>query len=130
MPPPVLTGAQVMCSFGLMPSTVVAMPKGVPVTIESRPPLTILDNIGMSNILPFGLCTSLTNPITAAQTSIASGVLTPGPCTPIVPAPWTPGAPMTLINGSPALTMGSMCNCIYGGVINIVNPGATQEIVS
>ena len=58
------------------------------------------------------------------------GVLTPGVCTPIVPAPWAPGAPMTLISNKPALTAGSICNCVYGGVINIVNPGSTQEMMS
>jgi len=119
-----------MCTFGLVPSTLIVTPKGTPVVVEGRPVATILDNIGISNIVPFGLCTSLANPITAAQTAAAMGVLTPGACTPVVPAPWAPGAPMTLVNGTPALTLGSMCNCVYGGAISIVNPGSTREIVS
>ena len=41
-----------------------------------------MDNKPFVNVLPFGLCTSLANPITAAQTAAALGVLTPGPCTP------------------------------------------------
>ena len=42
-----------------------------------------MDNKPFANILPFGLCTSLANPITAAQTAAALGVLTPGACTPV-----------------------------------------------
>lgn len=125
MPMPVVTGAQLACSFGLAPSVLNASP--VPVMVEGRPPATIFDIAMAVNIMPFGLCTSLANPITAAQTTAAAGVLTPGTCTPTVPTPWVPGAPMTLIGGKPALTMGSTCACAYGGVINIINPGATRE---
>ena len=65
--------------------------------MESKPPATIMDNQPFVNIMPFGLCTSLANPITAAQTTAALGVLTPGTCTPVIPAPWVPGSPTVLI---------------------------------
>jgi hypothetical protein len=28
----------------------------------------------------------------------------------------------------PALTAGSTCNCAYGGVVSITNPGATKTM--
>jgi len=89
-----------------------------------------MDNIPFVNIPPFGLCTSLANPITAAQTAAALGVLTPGTCTPVLPAPWMPGSPTTLIGNVPALNNSCTCACVYGGVITIVNPGATKEILA
>jgi uncharacterized Zn-binding protein involved in type VI secretion len=125
MPIPVVAGAQTMCSFGLAPSILNVIP--VPVMVEGRPQATIFDTVMGLNIVPFGVCSSLANPITAAQTAAATGVLTPGACTPTVPAPWTPGAPTVMVGGKPALTMGSTCTCIYGGMITIVNPGAVRE---
>ena len=128
MPLPALQGAMMQCSFGLAPSTLNVIPGTV--LIEGRPAATIMDTAMAVNIPPFALCTSLLNPITAAQTSAALGVLTPGTCTPTVVAPWTPLAPLTMIQGKPALAMGSMCMCAYGGVINIVNPGSATSQVS
>jgi hypothetical protein len=128
MPIPVVAGAQTACSFGMAPSVLNVLP--LPALVEGRPQATIMDIATGVNIVPFGLCTSLTNPITAAQTAAAAGVLTPGTCTPIVPAPWAPGAPTTLIAGKPALAMGSTCTCAYGGVINIINPGATSVMMT
>ena len=90
---------------------------------------TIMDNKPFVNIPPFGLCMSLANPITAAQTAAALGVLTPGTCTPVMPAPWIPGAPTMLVASQPLLTQTSTCMCAYGGVVTITLPGATREIV-
>jgi hypothetical protein len=35
-------------------------------------------------------------------------------------------APRTLIGGKPALTSGATCNCIWGGVIQMIMPGAVR----
>jgi hypothetical protein len=115
---PVVAGATLQCSFGLMPSTLMVLPVNR-VMFEGKPAANIADNVPMLNIMPFGLCTSLTNPITAAQTAAALGVLTPGTCTPATTAPWIPGAPMTMIANQPALTDSSVCMCAYGGVIKV-----------
>ena len=123
---PVVSGAVLMCPFGLSPGTLIALPASAAL-MESRPPATIMDNVPFVNVLPFGLCTSLANPITAAQTTAALGVLTPGTCTPVIPAPWMPGSPTVLIANKPALTQTSKCFCAYGGVITIAVPGATTE---
>jgi hypothetical protein len=125
---PVVNGAQTMCSFGMAPSTLIALPEKRTI-VENMPAATIFDNKPFVNILPFGLCTSLANPITAAQTASALGVLTPGACTPVIPAPWVPGAPTVLVANQPALTVQSKCMCAYGGVITIVNPVATRTAV-
>jgi len=125
---PVVAGAQVMCSFGVAPSALMVTPENR-VLFEGKPAATILDSIPMKNVLPFGVCTSLANPITAAQTAAALGVLTPGTCIPVIPAPWVPGAPTFLIGNKPALNQTSKCMCAYGGVIQVINPGAFTEII-
>jgi hypothetical protein len=78
------------------------------------------------NIPPFGMCTSLANPTVAAATAAALGVLTPMPCVPVIPKPWAPGALRTMAGGQPALTYGSMCNCAWGGVIELTFPGTMR----
>jgi Domain of unknown function (DUF4280) len=125
---PVALGANLMCSFGMAPSSLVVIPDKRTL-VENKPMATIMDNKPFVNILPFGLCTSLANPITAAQTAAALGVLTPGTCTPVIPAPWVPGSPTALVGNQPALTNASTCICAYGGVITIAFPGTTREVV-
>lgn len=125
---PVINGAMTMCSFGLAPSTLLVTPEKRTL-VNSMPAGTIMDNKPFANVLPFGLCTSLANPITAAQTAAALGVLTPGACTPVLPAPWVPGSPTVLVGNMPALNMQSKCICAYGGVITITNPGARTATV-
>ncbi len=126
---PVVSGAMLQCPMGLAPSTLNVIPKARVMT-ENMPMASIADNIPMVNIPPFGVCTSLANPITAAQTAAALGVLTPGACLPVLPAPWMPGSPTVLVGGMPALTNTSKCQCAYGGSISIINPGATREQVA
>jgi hypothetical protein len=41
-----------------------------------------------------------------------------------------PGSPTTLVGGVPALNNSCTCACAYGGVISIVNPGTTTEIIA
>ena len=121
---PVVSGAQMTCTMGVSPSTLVIIPRGS--TVENRPVATVMDHRPYVNILPFGLCASLTNPITAAQTSAALGVLTPGTCMPVIPLPWVPGAPGSLVNNEPMLTAESRCTCAYGGVVSIAMPGISR----
>ena len=128
MPLPLVAGAQTMCSFGLAPSTLMVTPEKR-ILVENRPVANITDIKPFVNILPFGLCTSLANPITAAQTAAALGVLTPGVCTPVIVAPWLPGAPTALSGPAPTAHQGCQCMCAYGGVVTVVNPGATRTVV-
>lgn len=118
-------GAVIQCTFGLAPSTLNPLPV-TRVTIEGRPAATISDMAPGVNIPPFGMCTSLSNPTVAAATTAALGVLTPMPCVPAVIGRWVPGAIRTTFAGVSALTAGSVCNCAWGGVIQILQPGAMR----
>jgi hypothetical protein len=84
---------------------------------------TIMDFTPMANILPFGMCSSIANPMVAAATTAALGVLTPMPCIPVTVAPWFPGSITVHINNFPALNNSCKCMCTWGGVISILNPG-------
>jgi hypothetical protein len=125
--PAVTATATIMCSFGLAPSTLNVLPTSR-VLVEGKPAATITDMAPVVNIPPFGMCTSLANPTVAAATSAALGVLTPMPCVPATTGPWANGATTTMIGGRPGLTLGAMCQCAYGGVIQIVVPGALRTL--
>ena len=120
----VVGGAMLQCSFGMAPSSLTVLPTGR--VMNGMPIATIMDQIPMVNIMPFGMCTCAANPTVAAATAAALGVLTPMPCIPVIPAPWTPGSPTVLVGGKPALSQTCKCMCAYGGVIQITNPGTTN----
>lgn len=126
---PVVMAAQLKCSFGIAPAALMVIPQGPPVMAENKPMATIMDNKPMANILPFAMCNSLANPTVAAATAAALGVLTPMPCIPMIAAPWVPGSPTVMINNKPALNNTSKLMCNWGGVIQILNPGATKEAI-
>ena len=123
----VFGGAMLQCSFGMAPSSLMVLPANR--VLSKMPMATIMDNVPMVNILPFGMCQSLANPTVAAATTAAFGVLTPMPCIPVIPAPWTPGSPTVLAGGKPCLNQSCKCMCAYGGVIQITNPGTTNVMV-
>lgn len=89
----------------------------------------INDHVPLGNIPPFGMCLSLQNPMVAAQTALAGGILTPMPCTPQTLTPWTPGSPTVLIDKAPALNDTSKLNCSWGGVITIALPGQKDMVI-
>lgn len=119
----VCAGATLTCSFGMAPSVLNVLPAAR--VMSSMALATIMDQVPMVNIQPFGMCSSMANPTVAAATAAALGALTPMPCIPVIPAPWTPGSPTVLIGGKPALNNSSRLMCAYGGVISITNPGNT-----
>lgn len=119
----VVMGATLQCSFGVAPSSLMIIPKGPPVMDGGPLAATIMDYAPLVNILPFGMCTTVSNPTVAAATTAALGVLTPMPCVPVTTAPWIPGSPTVLINNFPALNNNCKCMCTWGGVISVLNPG-------
>jgi Domain of unknown function (DUF4280) len=125
MPPNVTATAMLTCSFGVAPSTLNVLPTNR-VLVEGKPAATVQDMVAITNIPPFGMCTTPTNPAVAAATSAAMGVLTPAPCMPVVTGPWMPGALLTQIGGMPALTSTCTCMCAWGGAITIGNPGSVK----
>lgn len=122
--PAAVSTAMIQCSFGVAPAVLNVLPMAK-VLIEGRPAGAITDAVPMVNIPSFGMCTSPANPTVAAATAAALGVLTPMPCVPAT-TPWVGGAMTTLIGGRPGLTAGATSTCAYGGVIQIINPGAVK----
>lgn len=116
------------CSFGLAPSSLVVLPANRVFT-NQMPDANIMDHIPMVNIMPFGMCQSIANPVVAAATAAALGALTPMPCIPATPAPWVPGAPTVLLGNFPALDNVSQLMCLWAGVITFTDAGeATVEV--
>lgn len=128
MPAACGNGASLMCSFGAAPGTLTVPPTGR-VTADNMAVATVLDHKPNVNIAPFAMCSSPSNPQVAAATSAAMGVLTPQPCVPATTTPWSPGATKVTVGGTPVLTQPSTCNCMWGGVITVSNPGtATCQV--
>lgn len=117
----VCTGAMTQCTFGLAPGSLMVLP--INRTLTGAPAANIMDNKPMVNVLPFGMCQSMANPMVAAASAAAMGALVPMPCIPMTTAPWVPGAPTVLIGSLPALNNSSKLMCLWGGVISINVPG-------
>ena len=118
----VTNGAIINCSFGMTPAQLIVLPSKR-VNANKMPSATIMDKNPMVNVMPFGMCNTLTNPQVAAATSAAMGVLTPQPCIPVLVAPWAPGSPTVMIGNEPALSNTCQLMCTWGGVITISNAG-------
>src|ERR1700730_5814126 len=128
MPLQVCMGAMMQCSFGMAPSSLCVCPTNR-VIANSWTDSNIMDHIPMVNIMPFGMCMSPANPMVAAATAAALGVLTPMPCIPATMAPWVPGAPTVLLGNMPTLDNTSTLMCMWAGVISFVMPGELTVMV-
>jgi hypothetical protein len=128
MPLQVCMGAMMMCTFGVAPSSLVVLPTNMVLTGQ-MPDANIMDNIPMTNIMPFGMCMSPANPVVAAATAAALGVLTPMPCIPATTAPWVPGAATVMLGNMPTLDNVSQLMCMWGGVITFSDPGEETVMV-
>jgi hypothetical protein len=114
----VCMGALLQCSFGAAPSSMTVTPENL-VNATNKSAATIMDNIPMKNIMPFGMCTTQSNPAVAAATAAAAGTPTPAPCVPVTTAPWAPGSATVMIKNKPALSSTSKLMCTWGGVIQV-----------
>ena len=128
MPLQVVNTAQLSCSMGMAPSSLVVLPVNR-VMSGNQPAANIMDHKPMVNILPFGMCRSLANPTVASATAAAMGTLTPMPCIPNTPAPWTPGATTVLLGNMPSLDNPCKLTCMWAGMISVTNPGQTTHII-
>jgi hypothetical protein len=127
--PQVCATATLQCSFGAAPAVLNVLPVNRTLT-AGLPAANIMDHIPLVNIMPFGVCTSLANPMVAAATAAALGVLTPMPCIPATATPWIPGgAPSVLLGNMPAIDANSTLMCNWAGVIKIVMPGQMQMLI-
>jgi hypothetical protein len=124
----VTAGATLQCSFGAAPGTLQVLP--VNRVLCGTPAATIMDNAPMVNVLPFGTCSSMANPMVAAATAAALGALTPMPCVPATTAPWAPGSPTVLIGSLPALQNSSKLMCMWAGVIQVIAPAQVTTMTA
>ncbi|WP_234035975.1 DUF4280 domain-containing protein [Ectopseudomonas mendocina] len=122
------SGATLQCSFGAAPSVLNVLPQNRMLT-SGMPAANIMDHIPLVNILPFGMCMSPANPMVAAATAAALGVLTPMPCIPATATPWIPGAPTMLLGNMPSLDSNCTLMCNWAGVIKVVVPGQMQMLI-
>ena len=121
----VAMGANLMCSFGTTPKPIGVTSQQTVLT-EGKPAATIQDCAPGTNVGPFGMCTTLTNPAVASATAAALGVLTPQPCMPVPAGTWIPTKPKVLIGGKPCLTQDCKLMCAYAGNISVTLPGQTK----
>jgi len=128
MPQQVIHGAQLVCSFGTAPSALVVLPINR-VNCSNVPAANIQDHKPMVNIMPFAMCITPSNPMVAAATTAALGVLTPQPCIPMTMSPWVPGAVTVNIANQPALDNISICNCQWGGIVTVAFPGQVTTFI-
>lgn len=117
------------CSMGMMPSMLMVLPEHG-VTCTGLAAANVKDSVPMLNILPFGMCRSMQNPMVIAATIAAMGSLTPMPCIPMTFDPWSPGAKTVKIAGQAALTNSCKTKCLWGGQIEITMPAQFQTMVS
>ena len=117
----VCAGAMLKCSFGITPSPFMVVDPMRPL-VQNKPIGNIMDIKPMVNIMPFGMCQTMSNPTVAAATAAAWGVLTPMPCVPVTAAPWMPGG-KEMISNFPALLDNCKCMCAWGGQITVTMPG-------
>jgi len=121
----VTSTASLVCPFGTAPSRVIVASQQK-YLIEGKPVATVMDAVPMTNIPPFAMCMTMSNPAVAAATAAKLGVFTPAPCVPVT-ASWIPGQKASrTIQGKPCLTNECQCTCAWGGVITITNPGQVK----
>ena len=121
----VTAGAKMKCSFGSSPAPIIVLPTDQ-VMLGGPPEATIMDFTAIKNIPPFGMCSSLTNPVVAAATAKNAGVLQPMPCVPVPIMPWVPGKPNVLIGGKPACLDNCRTACSWLGMIEFSDAGQTS----
>lgn len=114
----VCSNAMMTCSFGMIPSVFQAtncmqvMANGVVGNCMDAMP---------ANVMNFGMCTSLANPMVVSATAAALGVLTPQPCIPVPCGLWITPKMNILIKNAPALSSDAKLLCAYGGIIQFSN---------
>ena len=111
MPQQVVGTAVTNCIFSLggAPSTFIPTPR--PILSSSLINGVIIDNIPFTNIVPFPMCCSPSNPAFIAATSAALGV------------------PNVLIANIPVLDNTCTLTCALGGVISIAFPAQVTHNV-
>ena len=123
----VVAGAKLQCSCGTAPCSLIVPPGKV--MIENKPMANMMHFQPMTNITPFGMCTTTANPVVASATAAPpSGVLKPQPCIPQIVSPWVKSKPNVLVQGQPAITENSRLTCMWSGQISVQDPGQSTAV--
>jgi hypothetical protein len=113
----VVHGATLECSCGSEESTFKVSP-GRETYTNGQLQANSADFKPNVNIMPFGKCTSPSNPAVASSGN-PEGV----PCVPVITMQWIKGKADTLIEGFPALLNSSTTMCMWCGKITISDDG-------
>lgn len=120
MKPVIVQGTLLKCGFGNAPTPIMVMPDK---KVNAMLPVAVkTDHIPFLNIFSFGMCSNPANPLVAAATAAALGVLTPMPCIPCTTQDWTGACSKVKVRGKEALNMDSKLSCLYGGSIQAAAP--------
>lgn len=120
MKPVIVQGTLLKCEFGNAPSPIMVLPDK---KVNAMLPVAVkTDYIPFLNIPPFGMCSNPANPMVAAATAAAFGVLTPMPCIPCTVQAWTGACSKVKVHGKEAINMDSKLSCLYGGSIQAAAP--------
>lgn len=127
----VVTGATLSCPMAFPPGSpsTLNVSSQTSVTAEGKPIATVKDASLGSNVVPFSMCFSPANPAVAAATAAALGVPTPSACLGTFAGPWTTEQTKVTAGGAPCLTQGCTMTCVYGGTIQITNPGQSKIVL-
>lgn len=126
MKPLVSQGTILKCSFGSVPTPLMVLPdKRVKVMF---PAATKKDCVPLVNVLPFGMCSNPANPMVAAATAAAFGVLTPVPCMPCIAGTWSGTCKKVKIKGEEAVKADSGLKCAFGGSIQVAVPSQVKVL--
>jgi hypothetical protein len=118
----VVDGAKLKCPFGDKESKL-RVTKTRRVYINNRRQGNIMDFKPKENILSFGDCSSLANPVVAAATAANHGRLQKMPCVPATVSPWINGKTDVLVGNFPAILDTSKLMCMWCGVISVAKDG-------
>lgn len=115
------------CSFGNLPTPLMVLPDK---KVKAMFPVAVkTDTVPLLNILPFGMCSNPANPMVAAATAAAMGVLTPMPCIPCTASPWSKPCSKVKVKGKEAVSMESELQCSFGGTIKAQAPSQFKVFV-
>lgn len=115
----VVDGAKTKCSQGIGQS-IVCRTMDNTVEMQGKTVLSIADSVPYINIKSFQLCKSPMNPAVVANQG------KPVPGTPNICTKWMKGKLDTTIKGEPILNSDCKLECLYGGIIEIVDDGQSK----
>ena len=122
----VCNGAKLKCSMGDSQSDLGVIHPVDPVYLHGELMANIMDYKPMVNIMPFGKCSSLANPVVASATAANFGVLQSMPCIPNTTAPWMKGKIDCQVKGQQALMSDCKLMCAWAGTIEITDVGQAE----